>query len=79
MFIIYLVLALGSTYLVVITPELYLQLGYMFVNAYAVFHMGMIVQAVHTQVQLNTLYEEMNQRFNDQYKALLKGKEDDQP
>lgn len=78
MFIIYLVLALGSTYLVVITPELYLQLGYMFVNAYAVFHMGMIVQAAYSQAQLNILYEEMNQKFNNQYNALLEEKENDQ-
>lgn len=66
MFLIYLILSLATTYLIVITPELYIQLGYIIVFAYACFQMGMQVQATYSQIQLNNFYVKLRKEFEQE-------------
>lgn len=77
MSLIYLVLAIASAYLITITPETYIQLGYVGVVAYASFQLGMLVQAVALQSQVNEFYRSMQAEFNEKLRAAFRGEDDD--
>lgn len=77
MSLIYLVLAIASAYLITITPETYIQAGYIGVVAYASFQLGMLVQAAALQSQVNELYRNMQTEFNEKLRAAFRGEDND--
>jgi hypothetical protein len=77
MSLIYLVLAIAGAYLITITPETYIQLGYVGVVAYSSFQLGMLVQAVALQSQVNEIYQNMQAEFNAKLRAAFRETDDD--
>lgn len=75
---IYLVLAIAAAYLVTITPETYIQVGYVGVVAYSSFQLGMLVQSIALQNQVNQMYKQMQAEFNEKLRQAFRGESDDQ-
>lgn len=67
---IYLVLGIAAAYLITITPELYIQVGYIGVVAYSSFKLGGDMMAVALQDQIDRLYEIMQADYEKKVKEL---------
>lgn len=67
---IYLVLGITAVYLITITPEVYIQIGYIGVVAYSSFKLGGDVMAIALQSQIDQLYELMQADYEKKVKEL---------
>lgn len=67
---IYLVLGITAAYLITITPEVYIQIGYIGVVAYSSFKLGGDVMAIALQSQIDQLYELMQADYEKKVKEL---------